>query len=254
VGLTFSVFDIVLTNSAWAYLFPGNEQGTNIHAINFNSREDKPAWGSVYSNSFAKLHPGGHHIYAATTNSSPSDFLNFEINDGIVSEGRDSPYHGDYDFGGDLWFADDGEKVFARSGNVFSTSDDPSKDLIFINKIPVESQLRIQTMDHSSIAKRVYAVMEGLNDDYYPPPHAAQANEVRKFDLNYTLIGSAPLEYFVTHDNAGATVLAKAEGRFGFFNSTGTKFFVVVTTGVQVDQIYNADVQEKWGVVSIDVD
>lgn len=256
VGLTFSVSDIVLTNSAWCYLMPAELQWTNIYSINFKSQVEKTSWNSIYSDCITRLHPNGAHIYAATTQLSPSDFMNMDINDGVVSYPRDSPYHGDYDFGGDLWFADDGTKVFAKSGNVFSTSDDPTKDLRFIGKIPFDSNdLRFHTLDHSSVANRVYAVIGSRNDPYYQSNQPMQSNQVTKYDLSYNVVGVVPLGYFRTKDNFNKDVLVKSEGRFGFFNSMGTKFYVVVKTGVQADTpSYYTEVDQKWAVVSIDVE
>ena len=125
--------DIVHGGNGWAYVFPNASGWTELHCVDLDDGEDHvpEEYMSVNERMIARLHPRGDAIYAADNGISPSDAERYDISDGIAGYDWDSPYHGDYSFGGDLWLSDDGSFLVTRSGNAFATSPDEDLDLVY---------------------------------------------------------------------------------------------------------------------------
>jgi hypothetical protein len=186
------------------------------------------------------LHPSGKYIYGTNNGLSPSDGEKYDIQNGRANYLYDSPYHGDYEFNGDLWMADDGTKMFTRSRNTFRLSSDRNLDMIYGGTIP-GTGVGIKTLDHSSSKNRVCAVMF----EYYT---GTLKNEVKVFSADFLNdLGTKPLPDFLMNTSEGYKMIP-SEGHFGFFNSTGTKFFVVVKSGI------NPGFPDKWAVATINID
>lgn len=216
-------FDIVIASNSYAYIFPATGQWTNILCLNLaNGSQSQSAGYSIRETTRAKLHPSGEYIYGANNGVSPSDFEKYDIRLGTAELMYDSPYHGDFSFGGDIWISDDGNRLFARSRNVFISTTNPATDMTYNGQLSGDSYL--QTLDHSSASGSIFAVGFGGDVwDTYP------SDEVRMYEdvfLNYT--GSITLPGFMVPDGSGDGTYFKSEGHFGFFNSSGEKFFVLV--------------------------
>ena len=67
--------------------------------------------------------PSGDYVFAADTDTSPSDFEKFDISGTGITAIGDSPYHGDYSISGKVWVTPDGQYVISRGGHVFLASD-----------------------------------------------------------------------------------------------------------------------------------
>jgi hypothetical protein len=223
ISTTADANDIVLTGNGYAYVFPRTGQWDSIHCIDLNNgAETLSAPYSIYEKASAKPHPGGTAIYSADyAGISPADIRKYDISGGTAAVLYDSPYHGDYSMCGDLWISEDGLRIFTKCGNVFRSS--PSRyssgttpeDMTYNGNL---SQLsRITHLSHSATANQVVAISE---------TYTTQANStvLQWYDYtNLTYLKSLTLPHFLAN-NSHYT----GHGRFVFYNSLGTKVFVIL--------------------------
>ncbi|HEU5146019.1 MAG TPA: hypothetical protein VFT90_04855 [Chryseosolibacter sp.] len=213
--------DVILAPNGFAYVFPKRDQWETIRCIKLSTgAETLSTGGSIYAGTKAKLHPNGLAIYGASNNLSPDDFEKYNISSGTAAMLYDSPYHGDYSFGGNLWISENGNLLFGRSGNVFRSTSDQATDMYYAGKLPVQ-QKSVLALDHSSDNNRVYAIFASWytdQPDYY----------VSAFDGTYlTAKGTIDLPKYMEPDGNGGGTLRNSIGTFGFFNADGTKFYII---------------------------
>lgn len=167
--------DIVLTNNGWAYVFPNHYGWTHFSCINIstpNAMETLQTGHNIYGGTKGKLHPSGNYIYGADNGLSPADIEKYDIQDGTAQYLYDSPYHGDYYMGGDLWFEENGERLFTRAGTVFKTSETQSMDMIYNGTIPLDGDYRsIAWLDQLDLKREIYLVRQvaGWSNEPGPP-------------------------------------------------------------------------------------
>lgn len=167
--------DIVLTNNGWAYVFPNHYGWTHFSCINIstpNAMETLQTGHNIYGGTKGKLHPSGNYIYGADNGLSPADIEKYDIQDGTAQYLYDSPYHGDYYIGGDLWFEENGERLFTRAGTVFKTSETQSMDMIYNGTILLDGDYRsIAWLDQLDLKREIYLVRQvaGWSNEPGPP-------------------------------------------------------------------------------------
>jgi chitinase len=231
--------DVVLGGNGYAYVFPGSgAQWTNIRSVNMTTGAVAIQTGnSIYGGTVAKLHPSGSYVYGANRNLSPSDFEKYDIRSGPAAYLYDSPYHGDYSFGGNVWAFEDGSRLIARSGNLFRASAVQAEDMTYAGSLSGASG--IQWAVHSTAASRVLVVVDGAYFETSP-------SELRAYDpsaLQY--MGSVPLPRFnVT--GAASTAQYAAEGYFVFFNAAGTRAYTLIRADPQ------SGLALDWGLAAFD--
>ncbi len=233
--------DIVIAPNSYAYVFPETGQWVKFLCVNLQTGvQDYSTGNYVNEGTRAKLHPSGNYIYGANNGLSPSDFEKYDIRNGVADYLYDSPYHGDYAFSGNIWIADDGNRLFARSRNVFIATENVATDMTYNGQLAGSNN--VTTLDHSSAAGKIYAILYGGDIwDSYP------SNEVRKYEatyLNYT--GSVQLPGFLVPDGSGDGNYIESAGHFGFFNSNGSKFYVLVRARE------GSGMLNDWAVVTVD--
>lgn len=105
-GVPLSVGDVEVDNSGFIYLSPTpGTQWDSIYTFDTTNQSTNAHTGlgnvSIYAGSKIKLQPGAQALYAANNGLSPSDVNKLDISSNPAVFLYDSPYHGDYDFGGD---------------------------------------------------------------------------------------------------------------------------------------------------------
>lgn len=241
-----SAIDIVLGNNKWAYVFPERDQWTYIRSLNMNTAEGSESSESlseIYAGTKGKLHPSGKFIYGADNGVSPSDVEKYNIQNGTLEYLYDSPYHGNYDMDGNLWFSEDGTRIFTRGKTVLKTSENRNQDMIYNGAINTKSNAKIEWLDHSSIKKNLYLVLsEGDSWTNKKTPFiyvydSSNLNYKSKIDLE---------KYLVPNSNGGATYY-NAEPYFAFSNSKGNTLFVLTkATGAGLDK--------EWAIEKISIE
>ncbi len=237
--LSVDVFDVVLASNGWAYASPMTGQWVDLVNINLSSGDEEMSSGMFRQRTKMVLHPSGSCIYGARTESTPTDFEKYDITGGKALYLYDSQYHGDYNFGKNIWISDDGALLFGKGRTAFNYSEKESEDIIYYDSL--EGTGNIVAFDHSTKAGRVYAVLS-TDTSWDEVPE----NEVRKYNAEtLALISVEKLPDFLIPDGNGDGEFSESMGFFGFFNSEGTKFFVIQ----KAPDYVNLD--NKWAVVEL---
>jgi hypothetical protein len=128
-------FDIAADDQGNVYLTSGSGQHVNIKSYNSTTGELLSDIRGPYEKSYIEMHPSQDRVYLIDTTLSPRDLEAYPISDGKLSNGKDSPYHGDYSLTTDLTIPEDGRYIFNGSGNIFYSSMTPSVDMTYAGKL-----------------------------------------------------------------------------------------------------------------------
>ena len=241
-----NALDIVLTNNGWTYVFPTQYGWTHFSCININTpnaMETLQTGASIYGGTKGKLHPSGKFIYGADNGLSPADIEKFDIQDGTAYTLYDSPYHGEYYMGGDLWFEESGERLFTRAGTVFKTSETQSTDMIYNGTIPLEGDYRsIAWLDQLDLKREIYLVrnVAGWSNEPGPP-------FVDIFDSdNLTHKAKIGLEEYAVANGTNYT-LYEASPHFVFAHSNGEELYVITKAN-------GSGMVHEWAIQTINLE
>ncbi|HMT94757.1 PKD domain-containing protein [uncultured Thiothrix sp.] len=214
------VLDIVLAGNGYAYAFPKEDQWQDIYSVNLSTGE--VIGGSritIYAGTLAKLHPNGLSMYGATNGVSPDDIEKYAVQTGTASKLYDSPYHGDYPMCGNLWFSEEGKRIFTACGNVFRAADLKAQDMLYNGSLA--ELTHIQDLVHSATAAKVAAIPK-----YVPYANLSESvdTQILSYDDAYlTPSASFQLPYFVVNEQG-----FMGHGRFVFFNKTADRLIVIL--------------------------
>lgn len=238
--------DIVLANNKWAYVFPKEDQWEYIRCINLNLSTDNEAnhtGGSIYAGTKGRLHPSGKFIYGADNGLSPSDIEKYNIQNGVANELYDSPYHGDYPMNGNLWFSEDGNRIFTRGKTVLKTSETQSGDMIYNGKINTNSYANIEWLDHSSTKNNLYLIL--TDGDVWTNKKSPFIFIYNSTNLSFK--NKIELEKYAVPNTASGSTFYDAEPFFVFSNSSG-KDIIVISKAV------GSGLSNEWGIQKIAID
>jgi hypothetical protein len=242
---SFNAGDIVLTNNKWAYAFPASGSGQlgNIKCINLSTGNMSLNTGSaIYGGAKGKLHPSGSFLYV----------LNSSLEKENITAGTADFMYADpdlnYSIFSNLWMFEDSARVLVQASNVLHTTTLQNTDMQYAGSLgPVGSSAYgyggstlVYTADYSKTANAVYAI------DYTYLSNQPDT-VVKKYTGDYlTNKGYSVLpKLFI--QNAKPNKPYSSQGYFGFFNTQGTKFHVIVNAND------SANTHTKWAVVSLDV-
>ena len=240
--------DVVLAGNGYAYIFPSNAATwTNVRSVDMSTGAVAIDMAhQVITRTVAKLHPSGSYVYAADRGISPSDFEKYDVRGGAAAFLYDSPYHGDYSFGGDVWAFDDGSRLIAYTGNLFRASEVQAEDLTYAGSLANAPGIRWAV--HSTAASRILVVLDGTYFVPADPGYTVDATprELRVYDpsaLQY--LGTVPLPRFNVTGPTSTTQF-NADGRFVFFNAAGTRAYALIRADPQ------SGLALDWGLAAYD--
>jgi hypothetical protein len=230
--VTARAFDIVHGGNGWAYVFPAIDQWENLRCVDLSNGSESLGAGLIYAGSVGRRNPARSAVYLADRGISPSDIELHDITSGPSMLVRDSPYHGDYAMCGDLWFSDDGNRIFTACGNVFRSSTNPSVDMTYAGNLAGAPY--IGYVDHSDEANLV-AVMP--KDSWMMTDVDTQVRLYEDQFLNF-------MEAIDLPPTIISSTLVPSHGRFVFWSADGSRLFVILratpTTGVPRDGVWAA--------------
>ena len=241
------VSDIVL-NSNWAYVAPEKDQHVYVQSVNLiDGIVEANSGQSVYEGARMKLHPSGKYIYLIDNRITPEDIHKFDIKDGRAVNLYDSPYHGDYAMGRDIWFSEDGNRIFSMAGAVFKTSEIQSKDILYNGKINLVNSSYygggyIKSLTHSASKNNLYLITStyfsnSSNDQTYFYIHDAD---------NLSFKGKVQIEKYLVMDGVGRGGIYDPIPHFIFTNASGNKVYVLATA-------QNSGLSYDWSFQEFDV-
>jgi hypothetical protein len=234
--VTTDALDIVLPQNGYVYVFPRRDQWESIRAVNLATGvETQSAGWSIYAGTLGRLHPSGDFIYGANNGLSPSDFEKYDIRKGTPTVMYDSPYHGDYAFGGNVWISEDGTRLFARSGNVFRSSPVQAEDMRYAGKLAGINAVRWAA--DSRARSRVYvlgAADAPFGDDRTP--------DINVFESAFLAAQGAVA---LPRMSAAGTPV-DVDGQFLFVGSGAARLYVLLKA------VASAGLQQDWALAVLD--
>lgn len=156
------VYDLVLGGNGYVYAFPAVDQWVAVHSIEIATNTESTPYSVIYAGTHARLHPSGTVLYTADNGLSPSDIQKYDLSAGVAASLYDSPYHGDYEMCGDLWFKGDGSQIYTACGNTFRSSTERSLDMVYAGALSLATdssyRYRILSLSQSAAAREIALV------------------------------------------------------------------------------------------------
>lgn len=235
-----NVLDIVLAGNGYVYAFPRVDQWETIRSVHISSNLETQSTGrSIYAGTLGRLHPGSTWMYGANNGLSPADIEKYDISAGTAVYKYDSPYHGDYPMCGNLWFSEDGARIYTACGNVFRSTAIESTDMTYAGKLEGESSIRWAS---NSQAAGSIAILPSYGAYWWQPSAPRSDHEVHYYTPDFLVYrGKYVLPPFVVENTSWPS-----RGRWHFFDATGTRQYVVVQSDSDSGMLYD------FGVVMID--
>jgi hypothetical protein len=234
------VLDIVLAGNGYVYAFPRTDQWETIRCVHIASNTETQHTGgrSIYAGTLARLHPGGTWIYGANNGLSPADIEKYDVSPGTALYLYDSPYHGDYSMCGNLWFSEDGSRIYTACGNVFRSTNVQSTDMTYAGAL--ESETGIRWASNSQAAGWVAILPKNMNVWWNPVPR--YDHEIHYFTPDFlSFRGKSVLPSFVVENTAW-----QSRGRWHFYDASGVRQYVVTQADPESGMLYD------FGVLKID--
>ena len=222
IPVSTEVLDVVLGTDDYVYAFPTSTDNREIVSLNLTTEQEiRTVYSRIHPGGTAKLHPDGQKMYASDGRGvSPGDIYEISIENGIIREITDSPYHGDFDMCDKLWLSNSGNQVFTGCGNTFRTSYDPDDTMRYMGSM---SELEgIKYLHHSDKAFK-FAVI--------PDASHYSASDDAATDTEFQLYSDTFRQHIKTRTLPSIDVGGrpfKSHGQYIFFNGNGTQLYVIV--------------------------
>ncbi len=125
-------FDMVITSTGFLVVSSGSGQWDEIKVYDAS---DGTKLGTSWIRQLSRLslHPSEQFVYAANTDTSPSDIERFDLSEtGAITRAADSPYHGEYAMSGNVWANPLGDSLVVRGGHVFTAGMPIGEDMYYV--------------------------------------------------------------------------------------------------------------------------
>ncbi len=241
-AISCNALDIVLGNNKWAYIFPKEGQWTYIRSVNMNLNYDNEGKRSIYNQIFSgtmgRLHPSGNYIYTANGLSS-TEIQKFYIQNGDIDDMIQNRLQRNYSILPNIWFSEDGHRIFTDQKLALKTSGIPSLDMAYNGTIDPDTNSYIKWLDFSTIKNNIYLITyvgdfwTQKTDPYISIYDASNLVFTNKIQLENTFIA----------DNKGGGTSYNSEPYFVFSNSSGNSLYTL-TKAVSSDMIIEWAIQK----------
>jgi hypothetical protein len=131
-----NVFDLVLDGLGSVHAMPRFGTWVQPHSIDIATNTEQLGTYPLSSGSHARLHPAGGFIYTVGDAAVASgNIVKWDISSGVATSLYESPYLGEHEMCGELWFDESGAKIYSACGNTFDSSDVQAQDIIYAGSI-----------------------------------------------------------------------------------------------------------------------
>jgi len=225
LNLSSDVFDLALDGHGTVHVFPATDQWVSVHSIAVATNTETLQYGPR-AGSHARLHPSGNNIYAANNGLSPDDIENYQIVGSTVTRLGDSPYHGDYPMCGNLWFDEDGAKIYTACGRSFRAATARDQDMVYAGTMALSVSpfygYRILSLSAQTSTREIALIEQPWYEcqDYAQMPNACVShlslydsdflNLTARYSIPPVAVGASSHSQrglFVFHKNGGGKVL-----------------------------------------------
>ena len=159
LNVTADVLDLVLDSRGRVHALPRVDQWQSIHSVDVASNTEQLSTGvPIYAGALGRLHPSGDFLYTANNGLSPSDIEKWDITSGIAAVLYDSPYHGDHEMCGNVWFNESGTTIYTPCGNTFRSSAVQPHDMVY------SGALELSPSDFYGFLIRTLSQSDALNE------------------------------------------------------------------------------------------
>jgi hypothetical protein len=233
IGIGCDVLEALIGSGDYIYALPRRDQWTKIYVAQISTGADvtPSTYYSFYAGTRGRITSDGTTLYAAQNGISPDHMQRFDVSSGMPKYQYDWQYHGTYYTGGDVWFSEDNQRIFARSGGVFRISSVQSLDMSYNGQLAGS----IVSVAHSKSANRVFAV-PATSTAYTGAP--AGQGEIDLYDYQFLAsagklflphVGNNGTSYsyfgqyiFTTNDGNNVVTVMKADPAAGLLNDFAT--------------------------------
>jgi len=132
LDVTTQVGDLILDGNGYVHALRSGSTWSEIHSVQIATNTEQLNTGrAIYAGARGRLHPSGDYLYTADNGQFPSDIEKWDIRSGRAEWLYDSPYHGDHEMCGNLWFNEAGSTIFTACGNTFRSSTTQAQDMSY---------------------------------------------------------------------------------------------------------------------------
>ncbi|MEH7155218.1 hypothetical protein V7121_03020, partial [Neobacillus drentensis] len=127
-------FDIAVDNNGYIYIAPGSGQWDNLRVYSMKDKNEitqTTAKTTMYQKTNIFFNEENSKLYAIDTTSIPSDIEAYEINNGVINNHYDAPFHSGHGVGATGKFSPDGMSFYNSAGNVFDLAVYQSGDMTY---------------------------------------------------------------------------------------------------------------------------
>lgn len=175
-----------------------------------------------------------------------------DIQNGAAYYLYDSPYHGEYPSGRQIWFSEDGSRIFSSSKTIFKASDSKSTDLLYNGSISVDNISNldhysyIKWLDHSLVKAKIYIIH--ANRIWTENNRTSLPYIYRYNSDNLLLEETYSLEKYMAKTSLNEGNIYDAEPNFVFSNSNGDMLYILTKA------LTESDILHKWALQKIKVE
>lgn len=237
--------DVVLGSNEWGYVFPSSGSHVNVQCIDLNTEVVTASTGHTVSDKQrAEKHPTLDYMYSTDNAVSPIDVEKFDLAAGVADRLYDSPYHGDYPFGGDLWFNEEGDRIFTRAGTILKATESQSTDMTYAGRLYQASWSEsILSVSDSKEAERT--LVTKYKPDWSSPNGRLPDSVYVVYENQYFAeLETTQVPYVKEGDECYRTVC-----NYAFISSDGTSQFVFG----EATSTLNPN-KKKWFLLSINIE
>lgn len=241
VDIPAKVYDIELADNGWAYISPRDYEYNLIGVDLSNGNVVRRTKYSDTSHGKIKVDKTGKYIYMISYAVTPKDLHKYDIQNDTAKYLYDSRYHGDYSMYGDLWFSEDGARIFTGSGTVFKTAELEENDVVYNGEMDIHSESAypsgIESFDTHAATNRIFVVPNSGSG--LPLPYLLIHNYENLLETD-----KIELEKYIVKDGNGGGQYFEAEPFFTFCNADGDEVYVVT-------KAYKSGLMNEWAIQKI---
>ena len=247
LNVSAEVYDIVLDGAGYVHAFPAVDQWVAPHSIHIATNTEQEGTGFLYAGAHARLHPSGGFIYEANNGLSPSDIAKWDISTGVANVLYDSPYHGDYEMCGDLWFNESGSTIYTACGNTFRSSQVQAQDMVYSGALTLSTNnspywgFIVKSLSQLESRKEIVLVEVDLGNCTYFSPSGPCYTHLAFYESDF-------LNRQAVYTIGPVTVNDQAyaqRGMFVFHDAVGTQKYMLS----RLEGMPNADAEYYFSVI-----